>query len=237
MGHRAGTVVPLSTLKLKTLLSGSAARSRGAADPGLQNEIITGALNFDREAVLTCLNKASAELGVKFFLGERIAPLVVEIGCAWAEGRLDIRHEHFLSEILEDTLRGLRAPLEVGARGRPVLLATLPNELHSLGLQMAALTCVMAGRRVRLLGTQTPVEEILAAVDRLDPAAVGLSVTGSSALSETAGTINRLGAHLPESVRLWIGGAGAQELKDLDPSVVALKDLEAMENEIASLPA
>jgi methanogenic corrinoid protein MtbC1/predicted DNA-binding transcriptional regulator AlpA len=237
MGHRAGTVVPLPLPKLKALLSGSAARSRGViGDANWQHLIISSSLDFDRETVVVALQKASAELGIRLFLRERVAPLVIEIGQAWAQGRLDIRHEHFLSEILEDFLRGLRAPLESGVRGRPLLLATLPNEMHSLGLQMAALTSVMIGRRVRLLGTRTPTEEILASVERLDPVALGLSVTGSSALPETTAMVNGLRTLLPRAVGLWVGGAGAAELNNLDSEILVLENLEDIERQISSLP-
>ena len=237
MGHRAGTVVPLDLERLKTLLSGSAARTRGATgDANWQHLIISSSLSFDREAVVQALQKAAAELGVKLFLRERVAPLVIQIGQAWAQGRLDIRHEHFLSEILEDTLRTIRVPLESGVVGRPLLLATLPNEKHSLGLQMAALEAVMSGRKIRLLGTQTPTEEIIRAVERLDPVALGLSVTGSSALPETCGMINHLRSALPDAVALWVGGAGVDDLKELDRDIIPLRQLEDLECQISSLP-
>jgi len=169
---------------------------------------------------------------VRTFLRERLVPLTVEVGTACAEGRLAIRHERFFSEIAEDTLRTLRTPLEHEAQGRPVLLATLPEERHALGLQMAALTTALAGRRLRILGVGTPAEEILAAARALDPIAVGISVTACSASAATARSLGRLRAGLPERTALWVGGSGAATLTGLGPGVLRMTTLDQLEQEL-----
>ncbi len=228
LGHRAGDVVPLPHERLQLLLGPWRHETDSAA--GWAAAVLEQTLGFDREGIGSALARAAAGMGARAFLRERIATLTAAAGRAWADGRLDIRHEHFLSEIVEDTLRAMRVPLEHGAQGRPVLLATLPAERHTLGLQVAALVTALAGRRVCILGAQTPVEEIAGAAARLDPIAVGVSVTLHTALPATARQLNRLRASLPEGAGLWIGGAGAPLLAGLRPEITLLATLDDLDD-------
>ena len=235
MGHRAGTIVPLPLEKLRHLLGGGLPIHSPALPTGQFDALLEASYRYDREAVVEAFQGWWADLGLSAFLKERMAPLAQEIGTAWAEGRLDIRHEHFLTELMDDTLRSLRVPLEQAAAGRPLLLATLPGERHGLGLQMAALTAVIHRRRVRLLGTQCPIPELLDAAFRLDASAVGLTVAGSSAFDDTALAIGELRAKLPATVQLWLGGAGGGRLGDLPTGVLALPTLDDLERALATL--
>ncbi|HQT92998.1 MAG TPA: MerR family transcriptional regulator [Thermoanaerobaculaceae bacterium] len=230
LGHRAGDVVPLPHERLRDLLGASLPETDSAA--AWAAGILDRARAFDREGIARDFARASASMGVRAFLHERLLSLTAAVGGAWAAGRLDIKHEHFLSEIVEDTLRTLRAPLEHGAQGQPVLLATLPAERHTIGLQAAALVTAIAGRRVRILGAQTPVGEIASAAARLDPLAVGVSVTRHTALPATARQVNRLRATLADAVALWIGGAGAPLLAGLRPGITLLATLSDLEDEL-----
>lgn len=64
--------------------------------------------------------------------------------------------------------------------GRPagdpqVLLATLPGEQHSLGLLMAEVLLMQAGTATSNLGTDVPLEQIVAAAERSGVSTVALS--------------------------------------------------------------
>jgi methanogenic corrinoid protein MtbC1 len=170
------------------------------------------------------------------FLRERVSPLIDEVGNAWHRGAIEIRHEHFFSEVLQDELRRLRAPLESAAKGRPVVIAGLPNELHGLGLQVAALAIVTAGRSVRVLGPQLPVEEIVQAAKALDASAAGLSVSLFSDSEETVSEITALREGLPDGVALWIGGAGSTTLEDLPTGVEITVSLDDLDRVLMQLP-
>jgi methanogenic corrinoid protein MtbC1 len=238
IGYRAGDVVPLGRIDLEDLL-----RSSGTLDAGVPSGI-TGAIieetldasrRFDRDALAAAMSRDASVLGVGAFLRERVGPLLEEIGESWARGELEVRHEHFFSEILEDQLRAMRAPLEASGSGRPVVLATLPNELHDLGLHIAALAVAAAGRTVRVLGPHLPVEEIVQAADVLDAAAVGISVSVFGAGSQTAGEIDQLREGLRPQTRLWVGGAGAAHLKSLPDGAEVLSSLDDLESALGRI--
>ena len=233
LGHRAGDVVPLSPQRLQSLVNGG--RARAVPEPAWETQVLDRARGFDREGIVSSLSQACARLGVRVFLRDRLVPLTVALGEAWAAGRLAIAHEHFLTEILEDTLRGLRSPLEHSARGRPVLLTTLPGERHALGVQMAALTTALAGRRVQVLGIETPVDEIGAAAAALDAVGVGVSVSASADPREVVPALASLRRAVPERTRVWVGGCGASALTRLRPAVTPVATLQELEAELEGL--
>lgn len=237
-GYRAGDVVPLDRSQLEELLEGCGALVSGAsagAAPATMDETLEACARFDRRQLMSSLRSDASVLGVRRFLRERVVPMLEEIGNAWAQGRIEIRHEHFFSEILEDVLRGLRADLDASARGRPVLLATLPNEVHGLGLHIVALAVSAAGRSVRILGPKLPVDEIIRAADATDAAAVGLSVSLFSSGSETAAAVVDLRNGLHTETRLWVGGAGASHIEGLPKSVEILSTLDDLDAALAAL--
>ena len=155
---------------------------------------------FDRAGLTSLLQRETIRLGVPSFVRERVAPLLYDIGRIWDDGGLGIRHEHFFSEILEDHLRVLRAPLEATSKGRPVVLATLPDEHHGLGLQIVALLIAAAGRTVRILGPHLPVDEIVGAAVSMDAAAVGISISPYAVDGRTVEAVAELRELLPASI-------------------------------------
>ena len=238
VGYRAGDVVPLSKSELEELLRQSGAFAAGITEgltPGVVDDTLDACRRFDRDALATALTRDASLLGVSRFLRERVAPLLTEIGNAWVEGRIEIRHEHFFSEVLEDTLRALRTNLDPAGRGRPVVLATLPDELHGLGLHIVGLAVAASGRKVRVLGPHLPVAEIAMAAEALDAAAVGLSISIFGADETTAEAIRELRGALPPTARLWVGGAGAAHVKELPEGVEVLSTLDDLDAALLAL--
>jgi DNA-binding transcriptional MerR regulator/methylmalonyl-CoA mutase cobalamin-binding subunit len=238
-GYRAGDVVALPESRLEELLRQSASLAPAPTPPTGESwlpALLEAASQLDRQTISSLLHRDAVTLGVSAFLRSRVAPLLEMVGNEWVAGRLGIRNEHLLTEVVDDVLRGLREPLEPGTRGAPVVLASLPGELHSLGLQLAALTVVATGRRVALLGPNLPPEEIASAAEALAAVGVGLSVSEAAEPVETARRVGELRAQLPGEMRLWLGGTGAASLDKLPEGVSVLAGLDDLERELAELP-
>jgi MerR family transcriptional regulator, light-induced transcriptional regulator len=232
-GHRAGQVVPASDGELARLLEASPLVP--PAEPGLAapsaetstvDELLRLVARFDADRLTRVLLGDWARLSPLRFLELRVSPLVRAVGDAWEAGRLEIRHEHFLSERVGDLLRSLRLPFEERATGPLAALATLPGEQHALGLQMAALTLAAAGWRVLFLGTEVPVAEMGALARDLGAAAVGLSVSRASAAGAARAGVLSLRKKLPRRVALLVGGEGAPKPA---PGVILMADLRALD--------
>ena len=231
-GHRAGQVVPASDADLRQLLA--AAPPAPVVPPADSPSLGTGDVpqflrlieSFESDRLTHALLSASARLGPLAFLETVAAPLLRAVGEAWAKGRLQVRHEHFVSERLGDVLRSLRLPLEERAGGPLVVLSTLPGEAHGLGLQMAALVVAFAGCRVLYLGTETPVPDMVTLARDLGARALALSVAASARKPRTAALLRRVREMLPRRTALLVGGEGAPAPS---PGVRVFADLPSLE--------
>ncbi len=237
-GHRAGDVVPLTVPEIEELLRETGV-VEGVVTAGGTKEVVTEVIDacrrFDRDAVSGILRRDATVLGMAAFLRERVAPLLEQIGEEWSRGGIEIRHEHFFSEVLEDELRLLRVRLQVSAGGRPVVLASLPNENHALGLQVAALAITVAGRAVRVLGPHLPSDEIVHAAEVLDAAAVGVSMSLFASMDETARELEAIRKALPPAIEVWVGGSGSTGLQHLSGGIKQLPTLDDLDHAVKGL--
>ncbi len=229
-GYRAGDIVPLEPDRIERMIRES---GLGAieTEPGVDStrwveEVLRDAVAFDEPAIRNKMASDAASLGARRFLRDRAVPLIQELGNAWDRGELGIRHEHFVSGILEEFLGELRLPFEGSSVGRPVVLACLPDELHSLGLQLVAVEVAAAGRKNLVLGPQTPIDEIVATAQALDVAAVGLSVSIFAPPETTLAQVTELRDSLPAKTELWVGGGGATGLGKLPKGSVRVDSLD-----------
>ena len=230
-GHRAGDVVAATDEALAALLTATAsvapdARLMKAEPAGSQSDILKAVEAFDAGNLTRILLQDWARLGPLDFLQTRIAPAIREVGDAWENGRLEIRHEHFFSEKVGDLLRSLRLPFEERAAGPLVVCSSLPGEAHALGLQMAAMVLVVAGCRVLFLGTEVPVAQVASLAKDLSARAVAVSVSQASRGAAMTTQISSLRRLLSRRVGLIIGGDGAPRPR---PGVEVIQDLAALD--------
>jgi len=230
-GHRAGQVVGATDAQLDALLDATAATARlpqrapvsAASDLPAMLEAVR---RYDASRLALALQTDWIRLGVIDFLDRSVAPLLRAAGDAWHAGALDVGHEHFLTEQLEDLLRTLRLPFDDRATGPSVVLATLPGETHGLGLQMVALVVASVGWSVLSLGTDVPVEDIVAATGERRARAVGISISSARTGAPSARPLTRLRTLLPKRVSLVIGGDGAPRRRRF---VTRVEDFRALE--------
>jgi methanogenic corrinoid protein MtbC1 len=229
-GHRAGQVVGASEEALEQLLDSTAAGQPVPAAGLPTAEDLRGLLRlvqaFDADRLTRTLLGDWARMRPVEFLEGRIAPFVRAVGDGWERGELEVRHEHFLAERVGDLLRSLRLPFEERATGPLVVLATLPGEVHGLGLLMAALLLASIGCRILYLGTETPPPQVVSLATDLGARAVGLSVSLSTRGGTTPSAIRKVRERLPTRVAMVVGGEGAPRPQ---PGVEILRSLRELE--------
>jgi len=227
-GHRPHKVVPLSDEDLARLLQ----EVGGTTGDGMVAEILELAHSADRARLEERLGAERARRSPLGFVTDVAAPVAHAIGRSWAEGEIDIRHEHLFAEVLENELRALRHALPVGSE-RAVLLTTLSGERHGLGLQMAAVAAQVAGARPIVLGVETPDDEIPRAAIEHGVAWVGLSVSLATGGASNDRRIAKLRDELPEGIGLIVGGAGARGIRRGPRGVEFIGDLGEFAERIA----
>ena len=232
-GHRAAEVLPASENALEVLLASlppavteppEASPAPGWLVPADAAEALQWVRAFDAERLKRWFQTDWARLGPLEFLEHRAAAFLRAVGDAWEAKELEVRHEHFASAVLGDFLRSVRQPLDDRAHGPIAALATLPGELHGLGLQMAALVFSLAGWRPLILGVDTPIEQIASLTREVPIAAVALSCVHPQG-AKSGVQVRALWRKLPRGVPLIVGGSGAPQI----PGTVMMPDLAALD--------
>lgn len=177
---------------------------------------------FDRE-----LRAALAEHGGMPFLEQLVGPFLHELGARWATGALGVSHEHFASERLRELLVRQWRPLSDASTGPLLVLATLPGELHVLGLHMAALALALHNARLVFLGADAPPAEIARAVRHHSAEAVVLSAAAGIDRAKLERDADALRAELEPTVAIVAGGAGFQPPIASVVTVSTLRELVA----------
>ncbi|MGM0557547.1 MAG: MerR family transcriptional regulator [Myxococcota bacterium] len=217
-GHRPANIVGEDIETLRDILeqTGALESDDPAAAPTEESppqgewleDWLEAAQRLDGEQLEMYFRRSWNELGGLKFLTDRARPFLSALGDAWADGRLEVLHEHFTSERLRDFLTSKWRPLSDRASGPKVVCATLPGEHHILGLHMAAVVMAMAGCQPVFLGADTPLADIAGAARQEDCLAVLISVSVAADSATTQRSLNSLRLALDPQVDLVLGGAG-----------------------------
>ncbi|MBS2020043.1 MAG: MerR family transcriptional regulator [Deltaproteobacteria bacterium] len=253
-GFRPSEAVPLAERDLARLVdaadqdTGSKAKGEGVRESPRAREhaattvpdvaaVVDALLADDIVGVRTILRSAALALGPRAFVTALAHPLALRIGELWAEGRLEVRHEHLASACLRSQLAVLLAALDDGARAPAVLLAALPGEQHVLALEMIALYLATELAAPRILGADTPPDQIVAAAIALRADVVGITVSAASPGKAAARALAEVASALPRSTSLWVGGAGAPAVVAAAPRATLVATFADLDRALASVRA
>ena len=230
-GHRPGRIVPTGTVLLPEAadLEG-AERAEGGSSFG---DFLALLRTAAPEETLDWLRRRMRGRSLEDFTTRTLAPLTRTVGDAWAAGRLCVHEEHLYTEMVGRLLRGAIDALPKGG-GAPVLLATLPEERHGLGLLMVEAVMRAAGARCLNPGVDIPIPEILGAVARHEAVALALSFSPAYPRRRIGPQLEALRRALPEACGLWVGGLGVARLRPM-PGVRFCLELEEAPRLLAEL--
>lgn len=233
-GYRAGEVVGKDAESLRALLSDAVVEERVDDEQSSPVASLIDCLRRDdAEGLRAGLRQCVATHGPKQFITEVSSPLISAVGEEWAQRRLDIRHEHMLTEAVTTQLRLLLSAYEGSTRRPVVLLSTLPGEKHGLGLEMAALFIALEGATPRLLGVDTPVDQIAEAAHALRADAVAISIAAGADRNTQEALLGLLIQKLPPRGGLWVGGAGSEGLQLADKRYQPTRTWAALSDALA----
>ena len=214
-GYRPGKIMALGTDELAELGAkpGVAVATRGLDDPEIRACI--DLLRAHKMSELRQrLSQAMLTMGLQRCVTELIAPLVSGVGLAWARGEVAVFEEHLFSEMLQGVMRNaiFAATQQPGhAQATPrVLLTTVPQERHGLGLLMAEALLALEGAHCVSLGVQTPLSDIVDAARAQRADIVALSFSGVTSPRAAVENVNELRNRLSDQAEVWAGGAGVE---------------------------
>lgn len=222
-GHRPGKVVSLNMEQLQALLEAPPASRKVAVRTAV---LARGMASLEEEAswvqwltedrtdlIRQALQQQIVRQGLGTVVDQLVAPLCVLVGESWMRGELSVYQEHLFTETLQSVLREAIASVDASGQNlqqQPrVLLSTTPNEQHGLGLLMAECHFALESCVRFVLGTSTPIADIVQAVRQLRIDVLALSFSAYAARRDMLENLRQLRDQLPEGVELWVGGAAA----------------------------
>jgi DNA-binding transcriptional MerR regulator/methylmalonyl-CoA mutase cobalamin-binding subunit len=233
-GFRPVKVVGLGRLELEALAD-SLSPSPEGRDSSFENEALSILRRHDVEGLTSLFQRHISQQGVLSFVQDKLTPLSAAVGEAWFRGELEIFQEHLYTAVVQDVLGRAAAVMAPATAPPRVLLTTPPGELHVLGLTMSQLFFRLSGVYCVALGAQTPVAEICEAVEALDIAVVGLSISPALPIRPATAFLRELGTRLRPQTAIWVGGMGATRLPRRLPRVVPILSFGDAQRELDSL--
>jgi len=223
-GYRPGRLVQLPPGELDALARPADTPVGAHAGAAVRDPVLEPLRDHDVPAVLRLLEHDVATLGLAGFVTQRMPGLNVNIGLAWSRGELAIYEEHLYTELVQQVVRAhlARLPLPPATSRPRVLLATLPQELHGLGLLMAQVLLTLEGCACTSLGTRVPITQVVTAAGVLRADVVGLSFTASMNPTHVLRGLEQLRAELPPRVAIWAGGSSPVPARHRMPGLLPM---------------
>lgn len=194
--------------RLRMVGAGASARGLGRAT-----------LAMDPVAIRAALAESISSGGVVATWDEVVRPVLAAVAERWAATGEGVEIEHLLTECLVRAFDQATQALPPVISLRPVLLACVPGDTHSLPL--SALTAALAERRVgaHLLGVGLPQAALAAAVRRTAPVA-------TMVWAQAPADADAIGPISPMHPRgRWFAGGPGWSTRRLPPGVVHLTSL------------
>ena len=224
-GHRPGKIIGQSIEKLRALGAAPAKESSGQVNLEVFLRLISSNQLLELRSLLS---QTMARSGLQNFILETIVPLNVAVGEAWMSGKIAVFEEHLYSELVQNLLRNAISAIQPQGRTPRVLLTSLPQEQHSIGLLMAEAILAVEGASCIPLGPQTPMADIVTAARVHDADVVALSFSSSYPEPKVAASLMQLRLALPASKHLWAGGNGSARLRKPIEGVQPVVSFEKM---------
>ncbi len=183
--------------------------------------LVRAAMALDVTSCRRSLATSLSQRGAETTWEELIRPVLRAIGDRWEATGVGVDIEHSFSHVARSVLAEHAGRLGRPRNDRPVLLASAPDEMHSLPLLAVQAALADLAIRCHLLGARTPDEALAAAVTRIGPPVVFLWAQMPTSLRP------QLPAMRPAPV-LLLGGPGwgddmgaVQRVRDLGGAVAA----------------
>lgn len=213
-GFTISKITALNTAELQELLA--AGETGHTASQGLFFiQIIDALSQYRMERCEELLKQALIAMDPLRYARNILLPTLHKVGELWHEGNLTIAQEHMFSACVKRIVLSMVNNLQPFSRPNPgIIFATLNGESHEFGILLSCLLAASQHCRCYYVGPDLPWEDLLKASDQLKPAVIALSIVNTPTAPEMIESMNHLADALPNPVQLWIGGLGAQLLKE-----------------------
>ncbi|MBT8136535.1 MAG: MerR family transcriptional regulator [Gammaproteobacteria bacterium] len=191
----------------------------------LRNEMLQAIGEFCETRLNLIYEDVLTSHSIQKVIRHLIVPVLDETGRRWQTGEMGVAEEHFFAVYLRNKLGALFHHRTRLTRGRKILVACMPGELHEVGMLLFALAAHDRGYRPVMLGANMPLDDLPSAVDKADCSAIVLSASCQPPL-QALEQLERLAGAV--SVPVFLGGGAMADSRIRTSRVVNLgADIDA----------
>lgn len=230
-GFRPGKIILLDTPELERLLK-SQGKATFDSSPELEVELLNTLKSGDLNQLRDYLSHQLTKMGLQSFVLNFLQYANFIVGDAWMRGLLEVHEEHLFTEQVQSLMRLAISNLRDATQAPRVLLATPPEETHTLGILMVEAILRLENVDAVCYGAQMPVRDVAQAVVRHKMHIVAISFSASYPTSKAIEYLEELRFRLPLTVEIWGGGASLRSTRKSVEAVKFFHDLPSIRQAI-----
>jgi MerR family transcriptional regulator, light-induced transcriptional regulator len=185
---------------------------------GLAKRYLDFLLRGERQAALELVQDAiRSGTGIKEIWLRVFQDALYEVGRLWQSNKMSVAEEHYCTAATQTIMSRLYSHVFSGPRrGRVLVTACAPGEIHEIGMRMVADFFEMEGWDTHHLGANTPAAALVDFVAQRRPDLLGLSATMTFHLEGVTAIVGALRASQEtRGVRIMVGGHAFNREPDL----------------------
>lgn len=229
-GFRPGKIIALDMAALEQLVSSSHGNPSATLPENLEAELLATLKSHDAVRVRQYLNHHLIRMGLESFILDLIQYANTIVGDAWMSGKIEIYEEHLYTEELQTLIRQNIGNLQAAITAPRIMLATAPEEIHTLGLLMVEALLRLERVDAVSFGAQMPIRDIVQAAQKHKMDIVVLSFSAAFPANRAIEFLEELRFRLPLSIQIWAGGAGLRNSRRQIEEVQLMSDLQSLRN-------
>ncbi|HKI83149.1 MAG TPA: MerR family transcriptional regulator, partial [Candidatus Krumholzibacteria bacterium] len=213
-GRRISAVADLSTTELASLvLEDQVETSVTPQSTPVHTATLLDCLDaighLDGVRLQNLLRRRLLEVGGTELIEGLVAPLMVEVGRLWHEGRMSPSHEHLATEVSREILATILMDSQPLHPLGTILVATTVQQRHEVGALMAATAAAQEGWHVVYLGAELPAQDIVEACAEVKAEVLALSFAYRNPDANDLQEIESITKELAGRTSVLIGGSAA----------------------------
>ena len=169
-GHKVSSLCSMPDEDLYFMVSNLGTSEFSESTEYFVTQLIAAGLSYDTSYFELIFSDCIVKLGLKNAYIKVIYPMMERIGLMWATDNLPTAHEHFITNIVRQKFLAALDSLDAPDPLSESWLLFLPeNEFHEIALLYAQLVIRLSGKKVIYLGSNLPIESVIAAIDQTKP--------------------------------------------------------------------
>lgn len=226
-GFRPGKIILLASEELERLLS-TQGKASFDSSPELEQELLSTLRARDPSQLRDYLSHQMIKMGLQSFVLDFLQYANFVVGDAWMRGLIEVHEERLFTEQVQSLVRQAIGNLRDATLAPRILLATPPEETHTLGILMVEAIMRLDNVDAVCYGAQMPVRDVAQAVTRHKMQIVAISFSASYPTSKAIDYLEELRFRLPLSVEIWGGGASLRSTRKTVEAVRFFHDLPSI---------